>query len=129
MFGPNEQRSTPRPSLLSVPPSLSASPTHHLHIGDGDVEVLREIGVPDKANVGQEHAPQVALVRREVPYALDLFRHFEEAAQQRRHSKDGTAKRHKQPGMRYGYDIHRKSAAAVNHVVLPRIYRASVFKC
>lgn len=58
---------------------LSPGPffTHHLDIWNGDVKVLREVGVPNKANIGQEHAPQVALVGRQVPHALDLLRQFQ----------------------------------------------------
>lgn len=46
--------------------------SHHLHVRNGDVEVLGEVGVPHEADVGQEEAAEVALVRGEVPHALDL---------------------------------------------------------
>lgn len=72
-FWPIEQNSS---TALPCYHTRQVPPTHHLHVRDGHVEVLREVGVPDEANVGQEHAPQVALVGREVPHALDLFQHF-----------------------------------------------------
>ena len=43
--------------------------------------------MPDEANVGQEHAPQVALVGREVPHSLDLLCHFQGTAEHVRRGK------------------------------------------
>ena len=76
------------------PPVLLPPPfTHHLDVRDGNVKVLREVGVPNKANVGQEHASQVALVRREVPHALDLFNRFKETGQRRKSPRSAYAQR------------------------------------
>lgn len=47
-------------------------PTHHLHVGDGHVEVLRQVGVPHDAHISDEEGTQVALVRGQVPNAHDL---------------------------------------------------------
>lgn len=43
-----------------------------MHVGDGDVEVLREVGVPCHADVGDEEGAEVALVARQVPHARHL---------------------------------------------------------
>ena len=43
-----------------------------LHVGYGDIEVLGEVCVPDEPHVGNEEGAEVALVRRQVPYARYL---------------------------------------------------------
>ena len=55
-------------------PELRAPHAHlgHLHVGDGDVEVLGVLRVPDEPDVGHEERPQVALLRAQVPDALAL---------------------------------------------------------
>jgi hypothetical protein len=45
---------------------------YHLHVGDGDVEVLGQVSVPGHAEVGHKEGPQVALIARQVPHARDL---------------------------------------------------------
>ena len=43
----------------------------HLQVGDGDVEVLRQARMPDQPHVRDEERPEVALIRRQVPHAVD----------------------------------------------------------
>lgn len=54
---------------------LGVSDTHtdNLHVWDADIESLHQVGVPDKAHIGDKECAKVALLARQVPYTIDLY--------------------------------------------------------
>ena len=58
---PNEQKQKTRKGC-----------TYDLQVGNADVEVFGEVGDPNNAHVGHKDRALFALVRRQVPNAVDL---------------------------------------------------------
>lgn len=69
----------PQPGLAHAVPRAAMLARAHpldLQVRHRDVEVLREVCVPDDAHVGHVEGAEVALVGREVPDTRDLVEHL-----------------------------------------------------